>query len=96
MSNTQGFPDNFGLIKINDEVITYESKTDISFVNCTEEDLVVLHHSQIHQIQKILFLLNTAQNHEKIPVDNLSILFLDEFLKKQKTIFIWFSERFNL
>ena len=33
--NTDGFPDNYGLIKINDEVITYESKTDVSFVNCT-------------------------------------------------------------
>ena len=35
VSNTEGFPDNYGLIKINDEVITYENKTDISFVNCT-------------------------------------------------------------
>ena len=34
VSNTEGFPENYGLIKINDEVITYESKTDISFVNC--------------------------------------------------------------
>ena len=34
VSNTTGFPDNYGLIKINDEIITYESKTDISFVNC--------------------------------------------------------------
>ena len=35
VSNTNGFPDNYGLIKINDEVITYETKTNISFVNCT-------------------------------------------------------------
>ena len=34
VSNTTGFPDNYGLIKINDEIITYENKTDISFVNC--------------------------------------------------------------
>jgi len=33
VSNTDGFPDNYGLIKINDEVITYENKTNISFVN---------------------------------------------------------------
>ena len=33
VSNTEGFPENYGLIKINDEVITYESKTDVSFIN---------------------------------------------------------------
>ena len=54
VSNTEGFPENYGLIKINDEVITYESKTNISFVNC-KEVLVELHHLQIQQIQKILF-----------------------------------------
>ena len=26
VSNTTGFPDNYGLIKINDEIITYESR----------------------------------------------------------------------
>ena len=35
VSNTQGFPDNNGLIKINNEILQYDSKTDISFVNCT-------------------------------------------------------------
>ena len=34
VSNTQGFPNNYGLLKINDEIITYKSKTDISFVDC--------------------------------------------------------------
>ena len=32
--NTNGFPDNNGLIKIGDEIINYGSKTDISFVDC--------------------------------------------------------------
>ena len=33
VSNTTGFPDNYGLIKINNEIITYERKTDIILVN---------------------------------------------------------------
>jgi len=32
---TQGFADTNGLIKIGDEIIRYEYKTDSSFVNCT-------------------------------------------------------------
>ena len=35
VSNTTGFPDNYGLIKINDEIITYETKTEIT----TETDM---------------------------------------------------------
>ncbi len=34
VENTDGFPNNWGLIKIDDEIITYASKTDISFVDC--------------------------------------------------------------
>ena len=34
-SNTEGFPETNGLIKINDEIIKYESKTSTSFVNCS-------------------------------------------------------------
>ena len=32
---TEGFPETNGLIKIDDEIIRYEYKTDSEFVNCT-------------------------------------------------------------
>ena len=32
---TVGFPDNYGLIKIDDEIISYEYKTDSTFEGCT-------------------------------------------------------------
>ena len=35
VSNTKGFPDEYGLIRIDDEIITYKSKTDITFIGCT-------------------------------------------------------------
>ena len=34
LSGTDGFPDSYGLLKINDEIITYTSKTDSSFLGC--------------------------------------------------------------
>ena len=34
VENTEGFPDSYGLLKIGDEVITYKSKTSVSFVDC--------------------------------------------------------------
>ena len=33
-AGTDGFPDSYGLIKINDEIITYTSKTSSSFLGC--------------------------------------------------------------
>ena len=34
VDNTEGFPAEYGLIRINDEIITYKRKTDISFTGC--------------------------------------------------------------
>ena len=90
VSNTNGFPDNYGLIKINDEVITYETKTDISFVNCTRGFSGITSYRNPSDPENLVFSTSVAQNHEKsTKVDNLSILFLDEFLKKTKNQFLY-------
>ena len=57
-----------------------------------------LHHFVIpHDPENLVFSTSTAQNHENNTiVENLSVLFLDEFLKKdKKSIFTWFSKRFK-
>ena len=90
VSNTNGFPDNYGLIKINDEVITYETKTDISFVNCTRGFSGITSYRNPSDPENLVFSTSVAQNHEKsTTVDNLSVLFLDEFLKKTKNQFLY-------
>ena len=89
VSNTTGFPDNYGLIKINDEVITYESKTDISFVNCKRGFSGITSFRNPSDPENLVFSTSTAQNHENdTVVENLSVLFLDEFLKKTKNQFL--------
>ena len=65
VSNTTGFPDNYGLIKINDEVITYESKTD-KVLLIVREVLVELHHFVIPQIPKISFSRHQQLENTKI------------------------------
>ena len=90
VSNTTGFPDNYGLIKINDEIITYESKTDISFVNCKRGFSGITSFRNPSDPENLVFSTSTAQNHENdTVVENLSVLFLDEFLKKAKNQFLY-------
>ena len=89
VSNTAGFPENYGLIKINDEIITYESKTDISFVNCKRGFSGITSFRNPSDPEDLVFSSSTAQNHENNTiVENLSVLFLDEFLKKTKNQFL--------
>ena len=88
--NTDGFPDNYGLIKINDEVITYESKTDVSFVNCTRGFSGITSYRDPSDPENLVFSTSESQIHEKdTVVENLSVLFLDEFLKKTKNQFLY-------
>ena len=90
VSNTTGFPDNYGLIKINDEVITYESKTDISFVDCKRGFSGITSFRNPNDPEDLVFSTSIAQNHENnTKVENLSVLFLDEFLKKTKNQFLY-------
>ena len=85
VSNTEGFPDNYGLLKLNDEIITYESKTDVSFINCKRGFSGITSFRNPSDPEDLIFSTSTAQNHENnTRVENLSVLFLDQFLKKTK------------
>ena len=89
VSNTEGFPDNYGLIKINDEIITYESKTSISFVNCNRGFSGITSFSNPSDPENLVFSNTAAEVHESNSnVENLSVLFLDTFLKKIKNQFL--------
>ena len=81
VSNTLGFPDEYGLIKIDDEIITYKSKTDISFIGCTRG------FSGISDDKNgdLIFTETLGNSHSaNSTVENLNTLFLKEFLNKTK------------
>ena len=55
VDSTEGFPKEYGLLKIDDEIITYKGKTDVSFTNCVR-GFLVLPHIEILGIQMNLSL----------------------------------------
>jgi len=86
---TELFPDSYGLLKINDEVITYTGKTDSSFTGCIRGfNGVTSYQSDLNQ-GDLVFSSTEAADHKKGDVvENLSCLFLKEFLKKTKVQFL--------
>ena len=89
VDSTTGWPDTYGLLKIDDEIITYTRKTATSFIGCSRG------FSGIDQISKeddAEFLnfqpTNAAQHVSGSVVTNLSNLFLQTFFTKFKEEFL--------
>jgi hypothetical protein len=81
VESTQGFPDSFGLLKIDDEIITYTSKTATQFEGC------VRGFSGIDSINYTVlnFTETNASAHvDNSTVENLSAIFLKTFFFKTK------------
>ncbi len=86
---TELFPDSYGLLKINDEVITYTGKTDSSFTGCIRGFNAVTSYQSDSNQGDLVFSSTEASDHKKNDiVENLSCLFLKEFLKKTKIQFL--------
>ena len=86
---TDQFPDSYGLLKINNEVITYTGKTDSSFTGCIRGFSGVTSYKSDSNQGDLVFSSTEADDHIKGDiVENLSCLFLKEFLKKTKVQFL--------
>ena len=93
LPGTYGFPDRYGLIKINDEIITYTHKTTNTFEGCTRGFSGVTSYSKVNNPEELIFSTSAAAEHEIESYEgaavgpivyNLSGLFLDQFLTKLK------------
>ena len=89
VTSTTGWPDTYGLLKIDNEVITYTSKTDTQFLGCARG------FSGIDQISRedAAEFANFAETNAAVhiagsTVINLSNLFLQTFFTKFKTEFL--------
>lgn len=87
--STIGWPEKYGLLKIDNEIITYTSKTDTTFEGC------IRGFSGIDQIKSpddseyLNFISTEASEHlNNSVVYNLSNLFLQEFFEKYKSEFL--------
>ena len=94
-TGTDGFPDKYGLILIDDEIIVYESKTFGSFNNCYRGFSGVVSYKntnvgiaatyKLNSTDQLIFKDSESDSHSSgTRIYNLSNLFLKEFLIKTK------------
>jgi len=85
VTTTKGFPRQYGLFQIDNEIITYTGITTNTFINCVRGfSGITSYHSSDDQ-EELVFSKNEATSHTKgSTVKNLSSLFLKEFNRKLK------------
>lgn len=83
VKSTAGFPDTYGLIQIDSEVILYKSKTSNSFVDCVRGFSGITSYDEGLTFEQTI----AADHTNSSSVKNLNILFLNEFLLKIKKQF---------
>ncbi len=83
--STDGFPDNDGIIQIDDEIILYESKNEEQFLNCSRGFSGVTSYRSTNKPEELTFSASSVASHVSgSTVLNLSGLFLKEFFAKIK------------
>jgi hypothetical protein len=101
-TGTDGFPDSYGLLKINNEIITYTGKTFSSFTGCIRGFSGITTYVTENNPEQLTFSTSSAEEHagsvydettgELIflgsKINNLNALFLKEFLTKIKHQFL--------
>ena len=94
--STKGFPSEYGLLKINDEIISYTGITSTTFTGCIRgfsgiTGFNVGISSSLLEINResLKFDETIAVSHESgSTLTNLSVLFIQEFFKKMKKTFL--------
>jgi hypothetical protein len=85
VSSTKGFPNKYGLLKIDDEIITYTGVTTNSFTGCIRGFSGITTYHSSSNPEELVFSTSNASSHQNGAVaQNLSSLFLKEFYKKLK------------
>ena len=94
--STKGFPSEYGLLKIDDEIITYTGITSTTFTGCVRGFSGVTGYNvgisssllNINQ-ESLEFNQTSAASHASgSNLTNLSVLFIQEFFKKMKKTFL--------
>jgi len=88
VTSTKGYPNQYGLLKIDDEIITYTGITTNTFTGCIRGfSGITSYHAPNDQEELVFSQTNTSTHTEGSKVENLSSLFLKEFYKKIKYTF---------
>ena len=87
-SSTKGFPSEYGLIKIDNEIITYTGTTTNSFTGCVRGFSGITNYAHDLNNEELVFESTKASSHSSgDTVENLSSLFFKELYKKYKYTF---------
>ncbi|MEY4431888.1 MAG: Synechococcus phage Bellamy, partial [Bacteroidota bacterium] len=85
VTSTNGFPESYGLIQIDSEIITYTGITTNSFTSCIRGFSGVTSYQNSNKVDSLVFSESEIATHSSnTQVFNLSVLFLKEFFKKIK------------
>lgn len=85
VTSTKGWPDQYGLLKINNEIVTYIGITSTSFTGCIRGFSGISSLTQENNPEVLVFSSTEARAHASgSVVHNLSNLFLKEFFRKIK------------
>jgi hypothetical protein len=85
VESTAGFPDSYGLLLIDSEIITYKEKTTTSFLDCIRGFSGTTSLQNSLSSDELVFSTSSIEEHgSSASVSNLSILFLQQFFKKLK------------
>ena len=83
--STKGFPSDYGLFKIGDEIITYTGLTTNTFTGCVRGFSGITSYRTDLDQEELVFQETTSASHTAgDEVQNLSALFLKEFYRKLK------------
>jgi hypothetical protein len=82
-TGTEGFPESYGLLQIDDEIITYTGKTSNTFTGCIRGFSGITSHKKQNRPDELVFSQSESAEHSAgSKILNLSSLFLKEFLSK--------------
>ena len=85
VSSTKGYPSRYGLLKIDDEIITYTGKTENSFTGCIRGFSAITSYTDLEDPGSLVFTTSSSSFHkDETKIVNLSVLFLKEFYNKLK------------
>ena len=86
VTSTKGFPDQYGLFKIDDEIISYTGLTTNTFTGCIRGFSGITSYSDPNNPGELVFATSVSDAHATgSSVNNLSVRFLQEFYKKVKS-----------
>lgn len=85
VTSTKGFPNKYGLLKIDDEIITYTETTPNSFLGCVRGFSGITNFHKTNEPDELVFSTSSSASHaQNSKITNLSSLFLKEFFTKVK------------